>query len=280
MQRRSPPPSPGVLGDPDSDVWPSVAEVFYAWNAQYEGAVLWMYADIKNLITTGVGNLIDPVERALSLPWRREDGTAASEDEIRAAWHAVKDDPAAASKGHKYARGLTTLRLTEGDVAVLVDGMMHKNAASLTKRWPAFPSWPADAQLAALSMAWAMGSGFKFPTFSAAVEALDFVKASENCTINEAGNPGVVPRNKANRALLLAAADVLATGSDPSVLTLDYSSLPRPEVAAPPVVTDGPAADGPSDEPTTSVGRTVGKVVLFLSGLVAAFFGAKEIVGK
>ncbi len=261
-------PPPGALSAASGLVWPSVAEVFYAWNAQYEGAVLWMYADIKNYITTGVGNLIDPIDRALSLPWRHEDGTAASDDEIREAWYAVKDDPKSASKGHKYAEGLTDLRLTEGDVAELVDSMMQKNAAALAKRWPAFPSWPADAQLATLSMAWAMGSGFNFPTFSAAVAVQDFVTASQNCTIKEEGNPGVIPRNKANRELFLAAADVLASGSDPSVLTFDYSGLRRPDGAPPPL-------------PRASSGTSKAVKVVMLAAVAAAtFLAARNWKGR
>ena len=225
---------PGTLGEASSVIWPSVREVFYPWTAQYEGVIFWMYADILGLVTTGVGNLIDPVGLALPLPWQRPDGSAASEGEIRDAWQAVKDSPDAARLGAGYARGLTDLTLSEGAVVELVDRRLLQNADVLASRFPGFWAWPADAQLATLSMAWAMGPGFDFPRFADAVDRLDFVTAAAECTIREAGNPGVVPRNQADRALFLAAADVLATDGDPSRLTFDYSGLRRPKA--------GPAA--------------------------------------
>ena len=211
-----------------SNIWPSVQAVFMPWSVQYEGAIFWMYADILGLITTGIGNLIDPIDRALELPWQHLDGTVATEDEIREAWYAVKNDPAAASKGAGYAKGLTDLRLSEPDVAKLVARRLEENGDALTARFPDFPAWPADAQLATLSMAWAMGAGFKFPNFEAAVQAMDFAAAAAECTIREEGNPGVVARNKADRILFYSAADVINAGGDPSQLTHDYSGLKTP----------------------------------------------------
>jgi hypothetical protein len=56
-------------------------------------------------------------------------------------------------------------------------------------------------------MAWAMGAGFPahFPRFTAAIAAGDWATASDECRIDETGNPGVHLRNMANRALLLSA---------------------------------------------------------------------------
>ena len=57
-----------------------------------------------------------------------------------------------------------------------------------------FDEWPADAQLALHSMAWAMGSAFaargKWPHFRAACAKMDFDLAADNCKMSEAGNPG------------------------------------------------------------------------------------------
>jgi hypothetical protein len=39
---------------------------------------------------------------------------------------------------------------------------------------------------------------------------MDFDAAAENCQMSEAGNPGVAPRNKANKWLFQNAAAVLA----------------------------------------------------------------------
>src|SRR5690606_6058570 len=61
-----------------------------ALNSPLEGRVDCMYLDVKGLVTVGVGNLVDPVHLAERLPFRRPDGSLATREEIRAAWHTVK----------------------------------------------------------------------------------------------------------------------------------------------------------------------------------------------
>jgi hypothetical protein len=61
---------------------------------------------------------------------------------------------------------------------------------------------------------WGPGGPLKFPKFSAACEKQDFDAAAENCNISELGNPGVVPRNRANQLLFRNAAAVIAGESD------------------------------------------------------------------
>jgi len=257
-------------------MWPAVAEVFYPWNARYEGVLFSMYADILGLVTTGVGNLIDPVSLALPLPWQHPDGSAASEGEIREAWQTVKNDPDAARLGAGYAAKLTDLRLTEQAVADLVAHRLEQNAAVLTQRFPDFGIWPADAQLAVLSMAWAMGPGFSFPKFEAAVKEMDFAAAADQATIREEGNPGVVPRNKADRALLLAAAASMAAGADPAVLTEDYSGLKRPGGGGPPDAGGAPLGRVPWG--AIFKGAGVGLVVLAVA-MPGAILGPLALLG-
>src|SRR5207244_2818316 len=63
----------------------SIRDGFLAFSRPLEGRVPWMYLDIKGLVKTGVGNLIDPVGLALKLPFvHKADGSPASEVEIRA----------------------------------------------------------------------------------------------------------------------------------------------------------------------------------------------------
>lgn len=223
----------GALGEPAAlgsspIVHDSVEAIFEKWNAQFEGAVPWMYADILGFVTTGVGNLIDPVELALELPWQRADGSEASAEEIREEWERVKRDPASASKGHKYSETRTSLRLSNASISALIARRLREMAETLAGRFPGFADWPADAQLATLSMSWAMGPGFKFPKFEAAIKAGDFAAAAEESAINATGNPGVIPRNAANKALFLAAAEVKASGADPSILSGDYTRFQGP----------------------------------------------------
>ncbi len=98
--------------------------------------------------------------------------------------------------------------------------MDNENYLKRQEPFSAFDNWPADAQMALLSMAWAMGPAGpgNFPRFSAACENLDFNGAARECEMDATGNPGLVPRNLANKTLLSNAAVVRDQGLDASVL--------------------------------------------------------------
>jgi hypothetical protein len=212
-------------------IWPSVEAAFFDFNKPLEALILCLYADIKNYITTGVGNLVDPVELARGLPFRRPDGSRASPEEIEEEWWVVKRDPLAAEEGAARAMEITKLRLTEDDVRVLVKERLEENVQDLVERsFPALSSWPAPVQLAILSMAWAMGSRFSkdFPRFTAAMLRGDFEGAATECTIREVDNPGVKPRNILNRQLFVLGARVHREGLDPSLLKHPPSAVEPP----------------------------------------------------
>lgn len=259
-------------------IWPAVEEIFLRWNWQYEGLAFCMYADILGLVTTGVGNLL-PLEVALILPWKHPDGSDASEGEIREAWETIDHNMEAARRGAAYACTLTDLRLSREAVEALVQDRLEQNAEVLVKRFPDFPDWPADAQLAVLSMAWAMGAGFNFPKFEALINAGDFAGAAAESKIKEAGNPGVVPRNAENKRLLLAAAQKAANGGDYSQLTPDYSGLRDGLTFGEPA----PGGEGDSKIPWTSVaiGAAVGVAALafFAPATLLAPMAAAEALG-
>jgi len=187
-----------------------------------------MYLDIKGLVTVGVGNLIDPVELAEQLPFcfRAQPGVAATPAQIAAEWQRIKSDTALAKAGWRACEPLTQLGLNDVAIDALIADRLARHEASLKKTaaFGQFEAWPADAQLGLLSMAWAMGPGGPagFHHFLAACQKLDFAAAAANCTINEQGNPGLAPRNRANRTLFRNAAVVRAGGAgpanDPSVL--------------------------------------------------------------
>lgn len=78
-----------------------------------------MYLDVRGLVTTGIGNLIDPKEVALPLPWLKE-GEPATADEISAEWDFVKSDPDGRSqRGGGSFESITSLRLKDEDVRCL-----------------------------------------------------------------------------------------------------------------------------------------------------------------
>jgi hypothetical protein len=177
-----------------------------------------MYLDIKGLVTVGVGNLIDPVSAAQGLPFRfKNTGSPATQDQITSEWTALKSNTALATKGYLVCGPLTQLELSDDDIDSLILSRLTQNENFL-KRQPWFQSydtWPADAQLGLLSMAWAMGPAGPggFPHFRAACQSLDFNTAAAQCKMDETGNPGLIPRNQANRTLFSNAAVVVANGA-------------------------------------------------------------------
>ncbi len=205
---------------------PAVVVAWRAFSVPLESLVHHMYLDILGLVTTGVGNLVDPVQAAIPLPWRRSDGSLATKDEVVRQWTTLKENPDLAKRHYRFAKELLDLRyghallLTDDDIDVLVSQKLESNERELRKHFPLYDEWPADAQLALHSMAWAMGPAFsrKFPTFTGIANKGDFAACGTKnqpgdrapCDINEVGNPGVVPRNQLNREHFVAAGSALA----------------------------------------------------------------------
>ncbi len=198
----------------------AVSKAFKSFSTKFEGYLTYMYGDVKNLVTTGMGNLIDPISTARNLPWVNSDGSAASFQQITDAWNAVKARTDLASKGGKAYESVTSIRLTEAGIDQLIQSRLASNEKTLRGTYPDYDSWPADAQLALLSMAWAMGPAFKFPSFTKAIKKSppDFTTAAAQCKMDETGNAGLKPRNVANKKLFLNAAAVLANGANPDTL--------------------------------------------------------------
>ena len=194
----------------------SVRDAFLSFTVPLEGVVRWPYRDLKNLVSIGIGNLIDPVDLALDLPLMKPDGTRASSDEIRAAWAAVKGLPGS-GLGYKAFEHVTDLRLTDTGIHDLVFGKLDQNEKVLLNHFMGFDGWPADAQLATLSMAWACGPFFwhTWPKLNAALITCDFRTAATECFMPEEKTfGGLRPRNTANRNLYLNAAHVF---TDPAL---------------------------------------------------------------
>ena len=212
---------------------PSVQTFFRQFSVGFVGCVPYMYLDVLGLVTVGVGNLIDPVDSALKLPFKFKDkpgiatpGALASQTQIAAEWQNVKNNHSLAQKGSVAASLVTDLMLDSAAIDATIADRLGKNETFLKTQpnFHNFDAWPADAQLALLSMAWAMGPGgfAGFPNFSAACRRLDFASAAAECKMNDQGNAGLVPRNTANKTMFSNASKVQANppGSnlDPSVL--------------------------------------------------------------
>jgi GH24 family phage-related lysozyme (muramidase) len=193
----------------------SVSDIFASFSEKFEARLNFMYLDIKRLVTTGIGNLIDPLTaEVINLPWRpkTEPDRSASEDKIRTEWDFVKSDPDGRSqRGGGTFRDVTNLELSNEAVQDLVRRKAAGMETFLKNRqeFSGFDDWPADAQLGLLSMAWAMGPAFNFPNFQAACASQDFRRAADECHMDDTANPGLRPRNAANRQLFLSAADAI-----------------------------------------------------------------------
>lgn len=226
---------------------PSVRSAFVAHATRFEGRVPWLYCDILGLVTTGIGNLAEPVSLALAMPWRMPDGSRASREEVMRQWSAVKaQSEHLKSRHYNQAAPVTTMRLAPEDIDALVLDKLDGFEAHLVKSYfPDFEAWPADAQLGALSMAWALGPGFPatFKNFRAAAQAQDWEAAGLTCKIRSDNNPGVRPRNAANEICFGNARVVADFAMDRAVL--HWPAVTR--IPAPPPV---PTPLEPAPRPT------------------------------
>ena len=201
--------------------------------AQWEGKGLpYPYTDSKGLVTCGTGNLIDPVSVALALPWQIN-GVPASSLDVTNDWLKVKQAfPGVQSTA---CAKLTRIRLSPAGL----EGLLLRTVASmwhvLCAEFPGAPDWPADAQLALLSIAWAWGAGFPVvwnkiggsplpfgDAFKLQCATPDFELASavmkDASAHEERINPGIVPRDAGEVVMFANAQAVLSTGGDPERL--------------------------------------------------------------
>jgi len=206
----------------------AVRDVWLELTGPLEGAGLtYPYADVLGLVTIAYGNLIDPVSIAMGLPFVHHDGRPARGDEIASDWWKVKNDPFCRTRGHRYAKTLTEIRLTKEGVERLVYGQLEANDRRLESRFPAMQDWPAMAILAVHSLSWACGPHFNFPDLVEALRDRDFAVAAGHIHINEwshmsdgtrVHNKGLIPRNVMNKILMRNAARVDAFRLDPDLI--------------------------------------------------------------
>jgi hypothetical protein len=205
-----------------------VVRSFRAFTRRHEAEVDRLYCDHKGLPTFGLGQLVRTPPETLSIPWRRADGSLATDAEKLADWHRVKNHPDAASLGARIPVGPTTLQVAPEDLTRLFEARRDGNALALARRFPGLPGWPAPAQFAVMSLAWAAGTGFDFPKCAAALARGDFLTAAVEVLINEVRTRGVKARNDMNRKLLLDAHQLEAGDPD----ALDLVERPRAEINA------------------------------------------------
>jgi hypothetical protein len=204
------------------NAWPSVIANWRKFNTPFEGVLPFMYTDSIDLVTTGMGNLVDasqsgssaPWAPALSLPWRNADGSLADQGTVIAQWQAVKNGPVNSSVN---AGPLTTIRLDDDGIQQAIDTTLSADINTLQNYYPTWESLPADAQLAILSMAWAMGAGFP-ATFVQFTTAINEGRFDDAAGLSDFQGIGVSGRIAANKFALHNAQLVVDNGLDPSTL--------------------------------------------------------------
>jgi hypothetical protein len=209
----------------------SVADAFLPFTIPLEGKVNFMYLDVKSLVSTGIGNLLEQNEQPLpdtfTLDWEdKVTHVPASRDEVLQEWQTVNNSGTAlATLAQKEA--ITHLVASDEAIQGLCTTKLNSFEDFLVNR-PEFAdleSWTADAQLGIFSMAWALGPAFRFPNFQAAAQNRDWLTAARECKMSEAGNPGVIPRNVRNGLLFTLAfwMEAPPPAEDFSVLVYDPS---------------------------------------------------------
>ncbi len=123
------------------------------------------------------------------------------------------------------------MRLPPPAVYQLINSKVDEFEAILRKRIANWDNLPADAQLAVLSMAWAMGPGFRYPGFLAALSSGDFDTAMREAHMPDEKNAGLVPRNAANKQLLANAGQVVRAGAPLDNLIFDVAAFAKKSAA-------------------------------------------------
>jgi hypothetical protein len=183
----------------------AAAAAFPAVSARLEGRTSYPYLDVKGLATIGVGCLVEPMAAFLALPLAGPGGPL--DDAAKAQdWRSL----------HARAPGLLASAYACSTVGRLdgpaVDALTTARAqAAETVLRAACPGWdylPATVQLATLLLAWAVGAVgvvHGFPRYWAALCAGDYATCLAEAHLDEAGLPGLVPRNALIAQLLRAA---------------------------------------------------------------------------
>jgi hypothetical protein len=193
-----------------------VLTIFPGFSRGFEGWAAYMYLDWDGNVTTAVGCLIDPLPRALTIPWKLPDGSLAPRATIETDWHRIKARQDLKDQLAEHAKSVTIVRLTTADIDAVVRHRLLQNEAVLKKEFLDWDLLPADAQLGIHSIAWAEGASFAlgYPKFRHAVNARDFVTAELQCAIREVDKNGkrnlaIARRNDANRICFRNAARVV-----------------------------------------------------------------------
>lgn len=211
----------------------AVLDMFVRFSTPLEGDEPNPYPDDRNLITVGIGCLLDTTPEngppsfnlATSLAWVLPDGSTPTSAEVIRQLTALKQlDLRNYRANSATVLNATTIRLTPAGILKLVSERLAQDEPFLRKAFTNWDTLPADVQLFAFSVAWAEGAGFpaENPNLTRLINAGQFLLAIEHAPdanhpgqwlpaaadISTKNNPGIVPRNAQN-ALALSNAQLV-----------------------------------------------------------------------
>lgn len=147
----------------------------------YEGNIPYMYLDVNGNVTVGVGNLLSTVADAQALPFYKNDGTAATDVDIKKAFNIV----AGSSYGQMVVasdfESLTTIRMKQDDIDKLANNRLSEFKKELRSAYPNFDEYPAKVKAALFDMIFNLGSKklAKFSKMNTAIGVQDWQDAAE-----------------------------------------------------------------------------------------------------
>lgn len=229
-------------------MWPGVQTALRAFLAEHEGELDFMYLDNHSpnrLVTTGIGCLLDTAESAVRpfMYWRNG-AAAASAGQVRAEWHRISgmQTTAVGENGWAFQR-LTPFRLAPESLQALFDQTAagFESALLHTAYFQSFDTFPADAQMGILVMAWARGAkpddapirgglAVNSPRFSRACHLRDWTTAAREAEWRAIRGS----HNQRRRALIRMFLNAANVDADPTVQPfVQYRSHQVDESGAP-----------------------------------------------
>lgn len=220
-------------------MYPSVKNGFLSFTESFEGGtshgIRIMFLDAYNRVGTAAGIDLDKnasgisndfalaeregIPKAQRLFWRFRSGPKvgqpAGPNDVADEWRRIKHQDG--NHWWTYYKQFALLETTDEAIEAEVGLKLEMNEKILkgSRFFANLDAWPADAQLAVMSMAWS-GPGLLtngvLPGFGPACQAMDFRKAAATCRINGPGS--LDRRNQTDAALFLNAAKILEGGKD------------------------------------------------------------------
>lgn len=199
----------------------SVMQRLISFQESHEMCVQWMYKDIKGLVSTGIGFLInESADKATAIRgWVHKDNNMpATDEEIGDEWRMIKERSEPCD--WKTMEALTNLRLPRKVIDDHVLSVAQGNINWLKSHGHNWDAYPADGQLGLLSLAW-NGLG-KYPKCLEHIKNGNWFYAAGEATFK-----GIPKRQAETQRLLCNAGRVIARGLKPEVLYFDQSERGR-----------------------------------------------------